>query len=67
MPNEIVLGLITACTSLFGAGLGVFTSNRLINYRLEQLEKKVDKLSDNDQRLALLEQRVYAYEKETKD
>ena len=64
MPNEIVLGLISAVSSVLGAGFGVLATNRLTNYRLEQLEKKVDKLSDNEQRLALLEQRVYQYEKE---
>lgn len=62
MPNEIVLGLITSLSSVLGAGLGVIASNRLTNYRLEQLEKKVDKLSDSDRRISLLEQRVYGYE-----
>lgn len=62
MPNEIVLALITSLSSVLGAGLGVIASNRLTNYRLEQLEKKVDKLSDSDRRISLLEQRVYGYE-----
>lgn len=67
MPLEITLSLISAFSSLFGAGLGVIASSKLTNYRLEQLEKKVDKLSENDQRLALLEQRMNMYEKEKKD
>ena len=64
MPMEITLSLISAFSSLAGAGLGVVATSKLTNYRLEQLEKKVDKLSENDQRLALLEQRMSMYEKE---
>lgn len=67
MPTEIVLALISSVSSLAGAGLGVIATSKLTNYRLEQLEKKVDKLSDNDQRIALLEQRIALYEKEKKD
>lgn len=63
MPIEITLALISAMSSLTGAGLGVIGTNRLTNYRLEQLEKKVDKLSGNEQRIALLEQRIDQYER----
>ena len=63
MPNELIIAIISGFFSLCGAGLGVLTTSKLTNYRLEQLEKKVDKLSDNDQRVALLEQRMDAYEK----
>lgn len=66
MPNEIVLSLISAISSLLGAGCGVIATSKLTNYRLEQLEKKVDRLSENDQRLALLEQRMNMYEKAEK-
>lgn len=63
MPNKLIIAIISGFFSLCGAGLGVLTTSKLTNYRLEQLEKKVDKLSDNDQRVALLEQRMDAYEK----
>ena len=37
--------VLVACLSLFGtvigSGLGVIASNKLVQYRLEQLEKKV--------------------------
>ena len=39
--------VLIACLSLFGtlggSLLGVLASNKLVNYRIEQLEKKVDK------------------------
>lgn len=63
MLIEIIQILISGIFSLLGAGVGVITTSKLTNYRLEQLEKKVDKLSENDQRLALLEQRMNIYEK----
>lgn len=67
MPNDILQIFISGFFSLAGAGVGVVATSRLTNYRLEQLEKKVDKLSENDQRIALLEQRMNQYEKEKKD
>ena len=63
MPVEVIQILISGFFSLAGAGFGAWSASRLTNYRLEQLEKKVDKLSENDQRLALLEQRIKSYEK----
>lgn len=65
MSSEIVQMLLSSLFSLAGAGLGVLSTSKLTNYRLEQLEKKVDKISENDQsqRVALLEQRMDAYEK----
>ena len=64
MPSDILQIFISVFFSLAGAGVGVIATSRLTNYRLEQLEKKVDKLSENDQRIALLEQRMSQYEKE---
>lgn len=66
MPSDILQIFISGFFSLAGAGVGVIATSRLTNYRLEQLEKKVDKLSENDQRIALLEQRMSQYEKEKK-
>lgn len=66
MPSEIMQLFISGFFSLAGAGVGVLATSKLTNYRLEQLEKKVDKLSENDQRIALLEQRMNQYEKENK-
>lgn len=64
MPSDILQIFISGFFSLAGAGVGVIATSRLTNYRLEQLEKKVDKLSENDARIALLEQRMSTYEKE---
>jgi len=43
MPTEIMVALISLAGSGVGAFVGILTSAKLTNYRLEQLERKVDK------------------------
>ena len=38
-----MVGLLSLAGTLIGTFGGIMASNRLMNYRLEQLEKKVDK------------------------
>lgn len=71
MSSEIIQMLLSGLFSLAGAGMGVITTSRLTNYRLSELEKKVDSLSIEvknysslGQRIALLEQRMNIFEKE---
>ena len=65
MQPEIVVGVLSLCGTLVGTMGGIMTANRLTGYRIEQLEKKVDKhnniiervyrLEDND---ALIEEKI---------
>ena len=43
MATEIVVALIALVGSALGTFAGIVTSARLTTYRIEQLEKKVDK------------------------
>lgn len=43
MEPEIVVALLSLVGTLGGSFLGVLASNKLINYRIQQLEKKVEK------------------------
>ena len=43
MNPTVLVGLLSLAGTLIGTFGGILTSNRLTNYRLEQLEKKVDK------------------------
>lgn len=43
IPTDIMVALIGLVGSAFGAFIGVLASAKLTNYRIEQLEKKVDK------------------------
>lgn len=42
MNSEIVIALISLIGTLGGSLLGILVTNKLVNYRLEQLEKKVN-------------------------
>ena len=55
MPTEIMVALIGLAGSAIGAFAGVLTSARLTNYRIEQLEKKVEKHNNLVERMALVE------------
>ena len=41
MPYEIIIALLSLCGTAIGSVTGILTANRLTNYRIEQLEKRV--------------------------
>ena len=57
MSESVVVALISLVGTLGGTFGGILVSNKLTNYRIEQLEKKVDKHNQ-------VIERVYALEKE---
>ena len=63
MPNEIIVALL----ALVGTALGTFGGIRLVTYRLEQLEKKVDKHNSVIERTLILEQEMKHSKDEMKD
>ncbi len=65
MSEMIIIALISGAGTIIGSALGIFASARLTNYRLEQLEKKVnlhnnviERVYELEKRGALLEQHV---------
>lgn len=56
MDSSIISALIALGGSLLGTLGGIMVSNKLTVYRLEQLEKKVDKHNNVLERVALMEQ-----------
>jgi hypothetical protein len=58
MPNEIIVALISFLGTLVGAYSGIRVSNKLTNYRIEQLEKKVDKHNTVIERTFILEEQM---------
>lgn len=75
MSSEILVAILGFLGTLFGSCAGAVASSRLTNYRLEQVEKKVDAISmDKDEFIVLIqrvsnnERRIEKLEaKETKD
>ena len=58
MSEAIVVALIGLGGSAVGSLIGVLASSRLTQYRLEQLEKKVDKHNNVIERVFALEERA---------
>ena len=65
MQPEVVVGLLSLCGTLIGTLGGIMAANKLVIYRIGELEKKVEKhnnviervfkLEDND---VLLEEKI---------
>lgn len=62
MDNTIIVAIISLFGTLVGSISGVLVSNRLSVYRIEQLEKKIDKYATNmdeiKERLIIVEQKT---------
>lgn len=56
MEPEIVVALLSMCGTAFGSIIGVMTANKLTAYRIEQLEKKVEKHNNLCDRMIVVEQ-----------
>lgn len=55
MTSQIIVCLISLSGTLIGTFAGIITSTRLSNYRIEQLEKKVEKHNSVVERTAIIE------------
>ena len=56
--NEIQANIIIAVCGCLGSVVGSFGGFRLISYRVEQLEKKVDKHNNFAERLPVVEEQI---------
>jgi cell division protein FtsB len=64
-------GVLIAVLSLVGTGLGtlggILATNKLVMFRLESLEKKVEKHNNLVERMTVVEQKTNFLEQEVKD
>ena len=58
MNAEITVALLSAAGTLIGSLGGILASNRLTNYRIAQLEKRVDKHNNLVERMAAAEDSI---------
>ena len=56
MQAEIIVACLSLAGTLIGSIVGILTSNKLVTYRIEQLEKTVNKHNSIVERVVLLEQ-----------
>lgn len=67
MTPEIVVGVLSLIGTLCGTVGGILAANKLVTYRLEQLEKKVDKHNNVIERMYKIEERIAIVETDIKD
>lgn len=58
MTGTILVSLISLMGTLAGSLGGIIVSSKLTNYRIEQLEKKVDKHNGFAERIPVLNERI---------
>ena len=54
MQSEIIIAVL----SLVGTFIGSFSGMKLMSYRIEQLEKKVDKHNNFAERIPIIEEKI---------
>lgn len=64
MSEAVIVAVLGFLGTIVGSTIGVLTANKLVNYRIEQLEKKVDKHNNVVERTYHLEQEVELLKKD---
>lgn len=67
MSEEVVVALITLLGSAIGTIGGIFATNKMTAYRIEQLEKKVDKHNKVVERMYEAEKNISVISEEIKN
>lgn len=67
MSGEVVVALITLLGSAIGTIGGIFATNKMTAYRIEQLEKKVDKHNKVVERMYEAEKNISVISEEIKN
>ena len=58
MDSEVIVAVISGVGTLIGSGIGAYASSKLTAYRIEQLEKKVEKHNQVVERTYKLEKQA---------
>lgn len=56
MSEQIIIAILSSSTSLIVAIVSIYMSSSLIGYKVDQLEKKVEKHNNVVERVAILEE-----------
>ena len=67
MSDAVIVGLMTLIGTLAGTFGGILTSAKLTNYRLQQLENKVEKHNNFAERVPVVEEQVKSINHRIKD
>lgn len=58
MDSNVIIALISMTGSLIGTLGGILVSARMTTYRIEQLERKVDKHNNFAERMPVIEEQI---------
>lgn len=58
MSTEVVVALLSLVGTALGTGGGLIASARLTNYKISQLEKKVDRHNNFAERMPVVEEQI---------
>lgn len=64
MSEAVIVALLSLAGTVIGSLLGILAANKLVTYRLEQLELKVNKHNNLVERMAVAEKRIETHGKE---
>lgn len=64
MSETIIVAILSFAGTIIGSILGILAANKLTTYRIEQLEKKVEKHNNLVERMYSLETKVAVDEEE---
>ena len=66
MSDVVIVALLSLAGTVIGSWAGIRQANKLTNYRIEQLEKKVDKHNSIVERTYELEKKVAVLQEDIK-
>lgn len=58
MTDSVIVAILALVGTLGGSFAGILTANKLTNYRIEQLEMKVDKHNNFAARMPVIEEQI---------
>lgn len=58
ITSTVIVALISLVGTLTGSLCGIIVSSKLTNYRIEQLEKKVDKHNNFAEKIPIINERM---------
>lgn len=67
MNSGIVVAILALVGTIFGSLMGTVSASKMLSYRIELLENKVNKLSELLERMALVEHKIKDIDSYVKD
>ena len=67
MSETVLVGVLSLLGTLLGSLFGILAANKLINWRLDRLEKKVDLHNNAVERLYVVEGKITEMEHDIRD